>query len=58
MLLMNFIAADFETQAKMLRCVTTPYVAAGKVSRLIGEAGIKSLADDPPESEDEVLEPL
>jgi hypothetical protein len=55
---MNFIAADFETQAKMLRCVTTPYVAAGKVSRLIGEAGIKSLADDPPESEDEVLEPL
>lgn len=54
LLLMNLIAADFEAQAKMLRCVTTPYVVTEKVSRLIREAGMKSLADDPPEPEDEV----
>lgn len=28
LLLMNLIAADFETQAKMLRCVTTPFVVS------------------------------
>lgn len=54
LLLMNLIAADFETQAKMLRCVTTPYVVTEKVSRLIEAAGRKSLADDPPEPEDEI----
>jgi hypothetical protein len=54
-LIRNLIAADFETQAKMLRCVTTPYVVTEKVSRLIREAGMKSLADDPPEPEDEIL---
>ncbi|WP_395603773.1 hypothetical protein AB4P91_22790 [Pseudomonas sp. B21128] len=54
LLLMNLIAADFETQAKMLRCVTTPYVVTEKVSRLIEAAGLKSLADDPPEPEDEI----
>jgi len=54
LLLMNLIAADFDTQAKMLRCVTTPYVVTEKVSRLIEEAGMKSLADDPPEPEDEI----
>lgn len=57
LLLMNLIAADFETQAKMLRSVTTPYVVTEKVSRLIREAGMKSLADDPPDPEDEILEP-
>ncbi|WKV87405.1 hypothetical protein LJU32_16910 [Pseudomonas sp. B21_DOA] len=57
LLLMNLIAADFETQAKMLRSVTTPYVVTEKVSRLIREAGMKSLADDPPEPDDEIHTP-
>lgn len=57
LLLMNLIAADFETQAKMLRCVTTPCVVTEKVSRLIQEAGMKSLADDPLEPEDEITDP-
>ncbi|MGP6426342.1 hypothetical protein [Pseudomonas pharyngis] len=57
LLLMNLIAADFETQAKMLRCVTTPFVVTEKVSRLIKAAGLKSLADDPPEPGDQVCEP-
>jgi hypothetical protein len=56
-LLMNLIAADFETQANMLRCVTTPFVITEKVSRLIEAAGMKSLADDPPELEDEIIQP-
>ncbi|WP_311880981.1 MULTISPECIES: hypothetical protein [unclassified Pseudomonas] len=57
-LLRNLIAADFETQAKMLHCVTTPYVVTEKVSRLIEAAGRKSLADDPPEPDDEVEMPF
>ena len=57
LLLMNLIAADFETQAKMLRCVTTPFVVSEKVSQLIREAGLKSLADEPPEPDDEVERP-
>ena len=57
LLLMNLIAADFETQAQMLRCVTTPYVVTEKVSRLIEAAGRKSLADDPPEPDDEIFTP-
>ncbi len=56
-LLRNLIAADFETQAQMLKCVTTPFVVTEKVSRIIQAAGMKSLADDPPESEDEIVEP-
>lgn len=56
-LLRNLIAADFETQAWMLRCVTTPFVVTEKVSRLIKEAGLKSLADDPPEPDDEFISP-
>jgi hypothetical protein len=36
-LLINLIAADFETQDKMLRCVTTPFVVSEKVSRTIRE---------------------
>lgn len=55
LLLMNLIAADFETQAKMLRCVTTPFVVTEKVSQLIEAAGMKSLSDDPPEPEDEII---
>ncbi|WP_236169746.1 hypothetical protein [Pseudomonas atacamensis] len=57
LLLMNLIAADFDTQAQMLKCVTTPFVVTEKVSRLIEAAGMKSLADDPPEPEDEIIEP-
>lgn len=53
-LLINLIAADFDTQAKMLECVTTPFVVSEKVSRIIREAGLKSLADYPPELEDEI----
>ena len=57
LLLMNLIAADFETQATMLACVTTPIDVSEKVSRLINAAGLKSLTDDPPETEDEVVTP-
>ncbi|MCG6574915.1 hypothetical protein EGM97_09375 [Pseudomonas sp. AF32] len=53
-LLRNLIAADFETQARMLNCVTTPFVVTEKVSRLIKAAGMKSLAVDPPEPDDEI----
>jgi hypothetical protein len=53
-LLRNVIAADFETQAKMLCCVTTPFVVSEKMSRPIEAAGMKSLADDPPEPDDEI----
>lgn len=53
-LLINLIAADFETQTKMLQGVKTPIVVTEKVSRLIEAAGRKSLADDPPEPEDEI----
>jgi len=51
------IAADFETAAQMLKCVTTPFVVTEKVSRIIRAAGMKSLADDPPEPEDEIETP-
>ena len=56
-LLRNVIAADFETAAQMLKCVTTPFVVTEKVSRLLRAAGLKSLADDPPEPEDEIESP-
>ncbi|WP_336346566.1 hypothetical protein [Pseudomonas monsensis] len=56
-LLINLIAADFETQATMLRGVKTPIVVTEKVSRLIEAAGRKSLAADPPEPEDEIEHP-
>lgn len=53
-LLRNVIAADFATAAEILRCVTTPFVVSEKVSRIIRAAGLKSLADDPPEPDDEI----
>lgn len=56
-LLRNVIAADFETATQMLKCVTTPFVVTEKVSKLLIEAGLKSLADDPPEPDDEILTP-
>ena len=55
-LLRNVIAADFETAAHMLKCVTTPFVVTEKVSRLIRAAGLKSLIDDPPEHDDEIIQ--
>jgi hypothetical protein len=53
-LLINLIAADFETQANMLRCITTPFVVSEKVSRAIRAAGLKSLVDNPPEPDNEI----
>ncbi|PIB51802.1 hypothetical protein AOA57_02860 [Pseudomonas sp. 2588-5] len=57
-LIINLIAADFETQAQMLKCVTTPFVVTEKVSQLIRAAGLKSLAEDIGDPEDELVEPL
>ncbi|WP_044275262.1 hypothetical protein [Pseudomonas fluorescens] len=57
-LIINLIAADFETQAQMLKCVTTPFVVTEKVSQIIRAAGLKSLAEAPPEPEDEIEGPL
>ena len=56
-LLRNVIAADFDTAAQMLKCVTTPFVVNEKVSQIIRAAGLKSLADDPPEPDDEIETP-
>lgn len=56
-LLANLIEADFETQAEMLHRDTTPFVVTEKVSRIIRAAGLKSLADDPPEPDDEIQRP-
>ena len=56
-LLRNVIAADFDTAAQMLKCVATPFVVSEKVSRILREAGLKSLEDDPAEPEDEIVEP-
>lgn len=56
-LLRNVIAADFETAAQMLKCVTTPFVVTEKVSQILLAAGLKSLADDPPEPDDEIERP-
>lgn len=55
-LLRNVIAADFEAASQMLKCVTTPFVVTEKVSQIIRAAGLKSLADDPPEPGDEILQ--
>ncbi|WP_330214389.1 hypothetical protein [Pseudomonas sp. AM8] len=56
-LLRNVIAADFETAAQMLKCVKTPFVVTEKVSQIIRAAGMKSLADYPPEPDDEIERP-
>ncbi|XVJ46844.1 hypothetical protein ACDZ94_20290 [Pseudomonas sp. UBT] len=53
-LLRNVIAADFDTAAKMLECVTTPYEISEKVSRRFYESSIIELASDPG---DEILNP-
>lgn len=56
-LLMNLIGADFETQAMMLRCVTTPYEPSAKVSQLLRVQSLKALEKDPGEAEDEIVDP-
>jgi hypothetical protein len=46
-LLMNLMAADFEVQAKMLRCVTTPYEPSEKVSRAFHDQSMLMIQQDP-----------
>ncbi|MGW8465773.1 hypothetical protein [Pseudomonas sp. CLCA07] len=53
-LLRNVIAADVETAAWMLRCVTTPYAPSEKVSRAFHDQSLVELRRDPG---DEVLSP-
>jgi hypothetical protein len=53
-LLINLINADFEAQARMLRCVTTPYEPSEKVSRAFHDQSMAELARDPG---DEILTP-
>jgi len=57
-LLINLIAADFETAARMLECVTTPFVVTEKVSRQLIAAGLLHLAKHPGEPEDEIVDPI
>lgn len=56
-LLRNVIAADFDSAAQMLKCVTTPFVVTEKVSQIIRAAGLRSLADEPPEPDDKIVKP-
>ncbi|MDR6949820.1 hypothetical protein J2Y39_004445 [Pseudomonas sp. 2957] len=53
-LIRNLIGADFETQAWMLRSVTTPYEPSEKVLRQLRDAGLLYLAKHPGENEDEI----
>jgi hypothetical protein len=46
-LLRNVIAADFNTAARMLRCVTTPYEISDKVSRAFLDESLAELKRDP-----------
>ena len=46
-LIRNLIAADFETQAWMLRNVTTPYEIPEKVSRAFYEKSMGEVTADP-----------
>ncbi|WP_458374775.1 hypothetical protein [Pseudomonas laurylsulfatiphila] len=53
-LLRKVLAADFDTAAHMLRCVTTPYEPSEKVSRAFHEQSMAELARDP---SDEIISP-
>ena len=53
-LIRNLIAADFETQAWMLRNVTTPYEIPEKVSRAFYEKSMAEIYADPG---DEIVTP-
>lgn len=46
-LLRNAIAADVETAAQMLKCVTTPYVPSEKMSRQLERANRLAQRLDP-----------
>lgn len=54
-LLKNLIGANFETQAWMLRNVTTPYEIPEKVSRAFYEKSMAEIAADPG---DEIISPI
>lgn len=54
-LLKNLIDADFETQATMLRCVTTPFVVTEKVSFRFRSESLAELNRD---QGDEIISPL
>lgn len=56
-LLRNVIAADFDTAAKMLKCVTTPFVVSEEVSRELRNESLRELRKSPGEPEDEIIEP-
>ena len=56
-LIINLIGADYEAQAQMLKCVTTPFVVSEKVSQIIRAAGLKSIIDEPPEPDDDISLP-
>src|SRR5690606_14180495 len=53
-LLRNVIAADFETAAQMLKCVTTPFVITDEVSREFRNESLLAIQKDPG---DEIIEP-
>lgn len=53
-LIRNLIGADFETQAWMLRSVTTPYEIPEKVSQAFYERSMAELSADPG---DEIIAP-
>jgi virulence-associated protein VapD len=53
-LLRNVIAADFDTAAQMLRCVTTPYEPSARMSRAFQAESVAELKKDPG---DEVTQP-
>lgn len=53
-MLTNLIGADFETQAWMLRCVTTPYEPSEKVSRAFYDQSLLMTQQDPG---DEIISP-
>lgn len=55
-LLKNLIGADYETQAWMLRNVTTPYEPSEKVLRQLRAAGLLHLAKHPGEPDDEIVD--
>jgi hypothetical protein len=53
-LLINLIGADFETQAQMLKCVTTPFVITEEVSREFHNQSLLEISKDPG---DQIIEP-
>lgn len=53
-LLINLIGADFETQAQMLKCVTTPFVITEEASREFHNQSLLEISKDPG---DQIIEP-